>query len=139
MGKSGNRSYSLQNGALCTCVMSELSSSLPRGGYILTSDSRDEGLGRLMVIKELARALPTDFIYTRLSRTFFRKGFKRFLKKFWDLKTAGQFSEWTRSHEEKPFTFQRLSLHRRFCLHLLNFPKREGTGGHSSWWRWGEA
>ena len=33
-----------------------------------------------MVMKELACALPTDFIYTRLSRTFFRKGFKRFLK-----------------------------------------------------------
>ena len=85
-----------------------------------------------MVIKGLARALATDFTYTRLSRTFFLKGFKRLLKKFWDLKTAGQFLEWTRSRDEKPFTFQRLSLHRRFCLHFLSFPKlSEGTGGHS--------
>lgn len=114
-------------------------SSLPWGKYILASESRDEGLGRLMVTKELAHALATDFIYTRLSRTFFLKGFKRFLKKFWDLKTEGQFLEWMRSRDEKTFTFQRLSLHRRFCLHFLSFPKREGTGGHSSWWRWGEA
>ena len=31
-----------------------------------------------MLIKELARALPTDFIYARLSRTFFLKGLKGF-------------------------------------------------------------